>query len=282
MDRSSFVRPVLAVAVAAGGLLFTTGCIRTDLPFDYYGVLMFEFPLGTLEEVCTSSYTENLLLADPPAVLETVPDPTRWNNTFVGEYAPQVVFGLLYEAADGYCVLDIAGDTFIGMREGNRLSLSLPDYSNQTWDSTVPAAGYAFSFTNNWSETATLDIDLPKLEKENAEYKPVDKDEAVAWEGTVGIEYSSLRTWRESDLWDLATQFAAIGFPTYPEGDITDAAFSNLSLNGFVGNTADSAECLGDPCEITVSESCSGSYTFTVRETTLDPDAYLAVALGSY
>ncbi len=209
------------------------------------GVFIAFIPADNALE-CDTTISENITDSDPP---DTIAGTTDWTYSETDVSSDAVVFIQIFEDKGGNILIDISGSIYVGTSDGGVITASWTNQvdSNETI-SHVDGYSYSESDVTTVVQTVTL-----TQNKDTKGYSGV-------WATTVTSKVSGT----EQDEWDMTVGPYA--------GDINNFIFSYLYGSG--SNSPDMVDCDSNPCFVEVTNNCSGSFNFEVRETDLEPEAY--------
>ncbi len=153
----------------------------------------------------------------------------------------------------------VGADVVPGIKEGSTWLFSWSNFDNRDIRYTHPA-GYTYTEKGETSTDTIIRIDF-------------NGDRAT---GTLSGVSTNDTTWTETDLWDtFATTQGSSQMPVNSYLEVDPAAVGGTG--GPPRNRPTDADCLSEPCTLTVSASTTVDYVITARMTSEDdPEAFSA------
>jgi len=208
--------------------------------------------MGTLVTEDPTQTVEHNFLNATPEVDE--PD-DEWTETTTADASPQLMFAEIFESDGGDAherVMVADGKTLVGLKDDAGLWVFAWTNHEGGESSEAHVSGYDYTegqeVTVLW--TVTLDLDG----KENV--------------GTFDVDVQAIGTFSETDV--FSSSETGMGFGQIP----ADAYLDSTTEGVPVFNAADTTECSGTPCTLTVTETAAGSAPVTAYRTNMDPDGF--------
>lgn len=233
------------IAIGAALALSLAAC-----KYDKEGVYLVHLPAGD-DLICDTTISENITDSDPPDDGTTTP--SEWVVTDDASTSDALLFAHIFENRSGEVILQWGTDVYLGTVDGGVITVEWTNENDSQHLEEYGDADYRYEMYDN--TTLLNRITLTK-----------NKD-TKGYSGNWVTELTSTSTWMESDEWDPYLGPYA--------GQINGAIFGYLVGSG--SNTATQTDCDNNPCEMEVTNLCSGSGNFEMVETDLDPEAYEAV-----
>lgn len=222
--------------------------------YDNNGVFVAYLPDAAAVLPCDTTITENLIDASPPDAPD-VPD-SPWVFEDEATVSDEVVFVQIFESRDGNVVFQIDDDTYFGTRDGDVITVEWDNTEDSTESATNDTIGYRYTEVANASLSNVIEL---TRDKETKGY-------AGNWKRTL----TSSVAVEESDEWDGTDPYS-----TFTTGQINTFVFTWLV--GGASNDYDTVDCEGDPCAMSIAQSCEAELDFELVETNLGPEAFPGV-----
>lgn len=212
------------------------------------GVWLFHISETAEDASCEASVSHNVLDAGLPA---EILDEDEWEISDTEAWSEAELFGLV-SATDAGFVLLLDGGIYEASDEDEELVFT--EVREELEDSSAEhPSGYVWRASTERSQTRTVSL-----------------GDGATWD----LESSDEQTWSESDSWPDDIGIGATG--NIPVGDylvVSDGAEGTLPAS----NVFDTLDCTSEPCQLSVSETCSRSWVVRATPTAIDPAEFDSV-----